>query len=116
MSKARIRTLALIGNIGVLVVSPPLVLIGLLVGAIITTDSGGTHVTSVGNPAVFAVGLLLTCAFGVVALVAWIFALIRTAQLQRWGWFVCMFVMGSLVSLIWSLAGPDTPAPTVNIS
>jgi len=114
MRQARIRALTILGLLGALIGSC-LLLVGLLVGATTTSDATGTHVTAVGNPALFAAGLALTIAAGIVAEIAWIFALIRTAQLQRWGWFVTMLVIGSVVTLIWSLGGPDTPAPPLNV-
>ena len=114
MSKVRIRNFTAIGLIGGLL-GALFFVVGALVGAPTSTDATGTHLTALGNPPLFAAGLVLALAAGIVAGIAWIFALIRTAQLQRWGWFVCMLVMGSIVTLIWSLVGPDSPAPPMNI-
>jgi hypothetical protein len=78
-----------------------------------TTDAAGsTSVTgaSGGNPALFGIGILLLVAAGIVSLIAWIGALIRTAQTQRWGWFVAVLLVSGLGTLIWALAGPDAPA------
>lgn len=36
---------------------------------------------------------LLMIIAGVTTFIAWIGALIRTAQLGRWGWFVCLLVL-----------------------
>ncbi len=113
MSRVQIRNFTAIGLIGSLI-GVLFFVVGALVGAPTATDATGTHLTALGNPPVFVVGLVLALAAGIVSAIAWIFALIRTAQLQRWGWFVCMLVMGSLVTLIWSLIGPDSPAPPMN--
>lgn len=39
--------------------------------------------------------------------VAWLFGLIKTAQLRRWGWFVAILLLSPLASLIYGIAGPD---------
>jgi len=114
MSKVGIRTLTIIGLLGTLI-GASLLLVSRLVGAT-TSDATGTHVTGVGSVTLVVVGLLLIIAAGFVAMIAWIFALIRTAQLKQWGWFVpilvLMWVFGGLVTVIWSLTGPDAPAPS----
>jgi hypothetical protein len=110
MSKIRIRILTLLGLIGGLIGSL-MFFAGALVGAPTVTDSTGVHVTALGNPALFVAGIALTLTAVILAMIAWIFALIRTAEGQRWGWFVTMLVLGSIVTLIWSFVGPDAPAP-----
>ncbi|MBA3825549.1 MAG: hypothetical protein H0X24_16830 [Ktedonobacterales bacterium] len=116
MSKTTLRNLSLIGLAGVII---GFVFFGLsAVGATASTTvdaSGSTTLSNItgGNPALALVGILLLVAAGIVSLIAWIGGLIRTAQLQRWGWFVPMLIFGSIVTLIWSFAGNDTPnAPT----
>jgi uncharacterized Tic20 family protein len=110
MSKIQIRILTLLGLIGGLIGSL-MFLAGALIGAPTVTDATGTHVTALGNPALFFAGIALTLTAVILAVIAWTFALIRTAEGQRWGWFVTMLVFGSIVTLIWSCAGPVDPAP-----
>lgn len=53
---------------------------------------------------------LLMIIAGVTTFIAWIGALIRTAQLGRWGWFVCLLVLTGITMLIYIIAGPVTSA------
>src|SRR5262245_38625604 len=110
MSRIRIRILTLLGLIGSLI-GTVMFFAGALFGAPTVTDATGVHVTALGNPALFVAGIAVTLAAAILALIAWIFALIRTAEGQRWGWFVTMLVLGSIVTLIWTFVGPDAPAP-----
>jgi uncharacterized Tic20 family protein len=109
MSKIRIRILTLLGLTGSLI-GTVMFLAGALIGAPTVTDATGVHVTALGNPALFVAGIAVSLAAAILALIAWIFALIRTAEGQRWGWFVTMLVLGSIVTLIWTFVGPDAPA------
>jgi hypothetical protein len=110
MSKIWIRILTLLGLSGGLIGSL-MFFAGALIGAPTVTDATGAHVTALGNPALFAAGIAVTLTAVILAGIAWIFALIRTAEEQRWGWFVTMLVFGSIVTLIWSFAGPDASSP-----
>jgi hypothetical protein len=110
MSRVQIRVFTLLGLIGSLIGSL-MFLAGALIGAPTVTDATGVHVTALGNPALFVAGIVVTLTAAILAVIAWIFALIRTAERQRWGWFVTMLVFGGIVTLIWSFVGPDAPAP-----
>jgi len=54
------------------------------------------------------VAIILAIAGGIVFAVAWIDALIRTAQLGLWGWFVLLLLF-SVVSLLISILWGPTP-------
>jgi hypothetical protein len=110
MSRMQIRVFTLIGLIGSLIGSL-MFLAGALIGAPAVTDATGVHVTALGNPALFVAGIVVALMAAILAVIAWIFALIRTAERQHWGWFVTMLVFGGIVTLIWSFVGPDAPAP-----
>jgi len=110
MSKIRIRILTLLGLIGGLIGSL-MFFAGALIGAPTVTDATGVHVTGLGNPPLFVAGIAVVLTAAILALIAAIFALIRTAEGQHWGWFVTMLVFGSIVTLIWSFVGPDDPSP-----
>lgn len=43
---------------------------------------------------------------GLVSAVAWIGALVRSARMQTWGWFVVVLLFSGLGTLIYALAGP----------
>lgn len=55
-------------------------------------------------------GALIFLLGGLLAFIAWLGALIRTARLGRWGWFICLILFSSLTMLIYIFAGPTTRA------
>ena len=76
-----------------------------------TIDSNGNIVpTSSAIGAGGTIGLILFLVAGGFGLAAWIGALIRTAKMQTWGWFVCVLLLGSLGTLIYGFGGPSGPA------
>jgi len=83
-------------------------------GTTITTLSSNASYTdvinNVSNPALLLAGLALAAIGGILALIAWIGALIRTAQLGSWGWFICLLLFSGLAMLIYIFAGPTIPA------
>ena len=104
MSKSLSRTLYLIAIVGFII---GLVIAG--VGASQTTTAADGTTTLTGTGATLAlVGLALYVIAGILAFVAWIGALIKTAQLQRWGWFVCLIIFSGITMLIYIFAGPET--------
>ena len=63
------------------------------------------------NTAVYAAGLMLVAAGILVGIVSWILALISSAILGRWGWFIVTLILGiigllPLVMIVYSLVGP----------
>ena len=50
--------------------------------------------------------VILAVVGGIVFAVAWIGALIRTAQLGRWGWFVLLLLFSVVSLLVYLLWGP----------
>lgn len=56
------------------------------------------------------IGLVLYLAGVLAALLAWIMGLIKTAQIRRWGWFVLVFLISPLGSLLYGIVGPTTRA------
>lgn len=115
MRKSMIRTLSLIGLIGFLL-GVAGILVGIFVGKTSFTDASGTHLTAIGIPALFVSGIVIATLANITGVIARVFALIRTAQLQRWGWFATMLVLGDLVTILWSTTGPDTPAPPISLA
>ena len=48
------------------------------------------------------IGLLIAAIGGLLIFISWLSALIRTAIIGRWGWFVVMLILGLLISpLMW---------------
>ncbi|HEY0752429.1 MAG TPA: hypothetical protein VGD98_00500 [Ktedonobacteraceae bacterium] len=67
----------------------------------VAADMNNSMLTGLGAP-LFALGSLL-------AMIAWIGALIRTALLGRWGWFIFLLLFSGITMLIYIFAGPTTP-------
>ena len=51
-------------------------------------------------------GLALEAIGGILALIAWIGALINSAKANRWGWFVCLIIFSGITMLVYLFAGP----------
>jgi hypothetical protein len=113
MSRSLSRTLYLIG-IGILILGGILLAIG-IPGGTTTTDANGVHVTTPGNGALFGIGLTLMLLASIPMFVAWIGALVRTAQLGTWGWFVALLLVSGIAMLIYIFFGPDIPRRTAPI-
>jgi len=105
MKRSLSRTLYLIA-LGIAVVGTILLFVS-LVGS---TPSTATSQGSIGNPVLFGISLFLMFASAIPAVVAWIGALVKMAQLSRWGWFVCLIFFSGITMLIYIFAGPETPA------
>ncbi len=112
MRKSVSRTLyllAIVCSIGAVV----LVFLGLNGTTITALPSNASYtevINSVNNPALVIAGAAVAVIGSILALIAWIGALIRTAQLGRWGWFVCLLVLSGITMLVYIFAGPTTPA------
>ena len=111
MRKSVSRTLyllAILFSIGAAV----LILLGLQGGSTINTVQAGPYSFSgsVSNPSLFLAGIAVAAIGSILSLIAWIGALVRTAQLGRWGWFVCLIIFSGITMLIYIFAGPTTRA------
>ncbi len=65
------------------------------------------------NGQLYNAGLLLSGFGGVLEVVSWIMALVASALLGRWGWFVALLILGLiglllLVMIVYAVAGPAT--------
>ena len=104
MRKSRSRNLYIIGLL--------LIIVGLFLRLVDLSNhvNADTGVVIGSSPAItFLAGLLLLIG-GLLMTVAWIGALVRTVQLQRWGWFVFLLVLSGITMLAYIFAGPETPA------
>ncbi|HEV8190331.1 MAG TPA: hypothetical protein VGP82_02445 [Ktedonobacterales bacterium] len=104
MSKSRTRTLYLLSILG-LVVGIVLYVVAANQGAL---DANGTPTLTGPGATLALVGLGFYALASILALIAWIGALIKTAQLQRWVWFVCLLLFSGIAMLIYVFAGPTT--------
>jgi ABC-type multidrug transport system permease subunit len=63
---------------------------------------------------IYAAGLALVGIGGLIDVVSWIMALISSAILGRWGWFVVLLILGLIgllliVMIVYSVVGPTQP-------
>lgn len=54
------------------------------------------------------IGLVLYLAGVFAALLAWFLGLVKTASVRRWVWFVVVFLLSPLGSLLYGVIGPTT--------
>ena len=62
------------------------------------------------NARLTGIGALLVALGSLLAVVAWIGALIKTARLGRWGWFILLLLFNALTMLFYIFVGPTTSA------
>jgi len=60
------------------------------------------------NSMLTGLGALLVALGSLLAFIAWLGALIKTARLGRWGWFVFLLIFSGITMLIYIFAGPTT--------
>ncbi|HEU5227136.1 MAG TPA: hypothetical protein VFU49_04935 [Ktedonobacteraceae bacterium] len=60
------------------------------------------------NSMLTRLGALLVALGNLLALIAWIGALVKTARLGRWGWFIFLLLLNGLTMLVYIFAGPTT--------
>ena len=90
------------------------ILLWIVGGVLIYLGANGTQ-SGAGPSTLTTIGAVVAGIGGILNLVAWIGALIRTAVLGRWGWFLALLVLGLLglvviVMLVYVLGGPDERA------
>jgi hypothetical protein len=106
LSKRTILYLAL-GSIVLIILG---VVFAVVAAAGATTNADGTIAASA-TTGIFGILALACYVIGaILALVAWIGGLIKTAQIGAWVWFVIVLILGSLGALIYGIAGPETRA------
>ncbi|HEY7342028.1 MAG TPA: hypothetical protein VH591_14205 [Ktedonobacterales bacterium] len=110
MERSTSRNLYLIGLV-LEIVGIILFIVG-TTAAIATSDANGVPsdagATSFGILGLIAI--LVLAVGGVLALVAWIGALVKTAKLGQWLWFILLIVFSGITMLVYIFAGPTQPA------
>lgn len=66
-----------------------------------------TGATSFGILSIIATLVLIVG--GILALIAWIGALIKLAKLNQWVWFILVFLFSGIAMLVYIFAGPTEP-------
>ncbi len=73
-------------------------------------NNGTCAINSPGAGAAVVIGILMWAIAAVLGLVAWIGALIRSASMHSWGWFIILLLFSGLGTLIYAFVGPpDQP-------
>ena len=62
----------------------------------------------------FTTAMVLFSVAGILALVAWIGALVRTIKMRDWIWMVLLIVGSGMATLVYALVSADQPPTTVN--
>ena len=106
MRRSLVRIFYLSG-LAVAVVGVVILLLSLASGVTTTTNAYGGTTTTPNNTALFVVGIVIISLGSLAVTVAWIGALIRTAQLGEWTWFVLLLVLQGITLLVYVIAGPD---------
>ena len=110
MRKGTIATFFII-NIVMGLVGAGLIIAG-VIGSTFSSSVNGYpsgHLVSFGNLPLFIAGVIIAALSGIPYLVAWIGALVNTARMQQWVWFVLVFIFHWIALLIYLIAVPGTP-------
>lgn len=63
-----------------------------------------------GYIALLVFGGLVALAGSVLSTISWVAIMVKQAQRQQWGWFVCTILLGSIPMLLWLILEPEVPA------
>ncbi len=80
--------------------------------AVATANSDGT-VSAAGGTSFGILSIIATILLvvgSIFALIAWIGALVKTARLGQWVWFILLIVFSGITMLVYIFAGPTQPA------
>lgn len=99
MSRATIRKVFVTGLV-----------VGTVGGVLLLLSMGGGQVA---NDRLYSAGLMLAGFGSVLALISWLMALVASAVLGRWGWFVVLLILGligllPIIMILYSVVGPTT--------
>jgi hypothetical protein len=81
-------------------------LIAVLTIIISGTFAGGGGIGSNTDPRVYQLNLHMYAIAGFLALIAWLFAAVRTFRIQAWGWFATSVLLFGIGALMFGLFGP----------
>lgn len=82
----------------------------LTMGALVICSSGGNAASSSCGQGIFITTLVTSlCVLigGIATFTTWILGLVRTATLRQWRWFIAIFFLTPIVSLVYSLRVRD---------
>jgi hypothetical protein len=81
-------------------------LIALLTIIISGTFAGGGGIGSNTDPKVYQLNLHMYAIAGMLAVFAWIFAMVHTFRIGAWGWFITSLLVFGIGALMFGLFGP----------
>lgn len=88
------------------------IIVAIVGGGAMASSSSSSSGSAAGGGILALIGLLVYLAGAVVYAIGWIGALVHTAKLSRWGWFVCVLLLGWIAMLVYTFAGPkDASVP-----
>jgi len=105
-SMVRTRSLPLIAVLYVSSLELALIAAILLSVALVTSGHAGMPLS--GSPFVLLLSVLLAVLAFILGTIAWIAALVQTARLRRWGWFVALVLLLDLPMIGYLFVGPET--------
>lgn len=108
MRRSLVRRFYLSG-LAVVIIGVVLVLISVASGTTTSVGPYGGTTTTPNNLPLFVIGIVLVCLGAIPVAIAWIGALIRTAQLGEWVWFVLLLLFQGITLLVYVITGPDQP-------
>jgi hypothetical protein len=119
MSRATVRKIYLPGLV-LAIIGAVLWVIAMQGGHTVTTQSGATGMAP-GNGLLSGIGTACLVIGGILSFIAWIGALVGTAMLGRWGWFVALLVLnliglGLIIMLVYCFAGPTERSGTTPVA
>ena len=116
MERKTSRNLYLGGIVLAIIATILIVVASVIVAANTTTGTTGTDSQlPPGVATVFSiltiVAVLLYIVAGILAFISWIGALVKTARLGEWVWFILLLILGGtgIMMLIYIFAGPTQP-------
>ena len=91
------------------------VVLGLILFFISFRGSPSTTVgnTPIGNLLIFGIALFLLMVGVILLLMVEVNALIKTARLGRWDWFMCLLLFSTIALPIYLFTEPETPQTTL---
>lgn len=108
MNKKLIRGFYLVG-LALGLVAAPLIVFSFM-GSTFSQQivAGHSTLVQIGHLPLFILGVVIAVLASALIVIAWLGALYRVAQLQRWGWFIGLLVFAGVGLLAYVIADPET--------
>jgi len=105
------RTIAILSGLSLVLFIVGIVVFSVVVGGAVAACANSTDPNcAAGAAGTAGISTLIFVVAGILGLIGWIMALVKTAQIARWGWFVAVLLLNPIGPLIYGLAGPTEKA------